>query len=83
MSDEDQANLSMREQAINNRNRLSRAGIKSPDYKRFFGVRINRYTTYYYSSRERMLQHIPQLQGSDLFDPDSFKLIDPLDGSCD
>lgn len=79
MSDEDQANLSMREQAINNRNRLSRSGIKPPDHRKFFGVRINRYTTYYYSSRERMLNHIPQLQGSDLFDPDSFKLIDPCD----
>jgi hypothetical protein len=73
MNDEDQANLSAREYAIRNKERLRLMGFHSPDTTRMWGLMINTYTTFYYSSPTRREAHAHRF----LADPENkdFKLI--------
>ena len=73
MNEEDQANLSAREYAIRNKERLRQMGFLSPDTTRMWGLMINTYTTFFYSTPARREAHAHRF----LADPENkdFKLV--------
>ena len=73
MNEEDQANLSSREYALRNKEKLRLLGFHSPDTTRMFGLMINTYTTFFYSTPTRREAHTHKF----LADPENkdFKLV--------
>ena len=73
MNDEEQANLSARELAIRIKEKIARMGFVSPDTRRMYGLMINTYTTFYYSTKARREAHAHKF----LADPENknFKLV--------
>ena len=73
MNDEEQANLSAREQAIRTKEKIARLGFHSPDTTRMWGLMINTYTTFFYSNPARREAHAHKF----LADPENkdFKLV--------
>jgi len=62
MNAEDQANLSLRERAIKDKEKIQRLRVKSPDHRRLFGLKINAYTIFFCSTpqkRQRLAEKIP------------------------
>lgn len=71
-----QANLSLREVAMRTKERLMAMGIKSPNVQALYGIEINRYTVFYYSTKERRDKHALKLV-ADFGDQVSLKFIEP------
>jgi hypothetical protein len=73
MSDEEQANLSAREVALRTKDKMLLMGFHSPDTTRMWGLMINHYTTFFYSTPGRREAHAHKF----LADPENkdFKLV--------
>lgn len=57
MNEEEQANLSAREMAIRIKEKIAKLGFVSPDTTKMYGLMINTYTTFYYSTKARREAH--------------------------
>jgi hypothetical protein len=71
-----QANLSLREIAIRTKERLLALGFKSPNTAAFFGLEVNKYTTFFYSTETRRLNHVNKLI-AEFGDQVNFKFLEP------
>lgn len=66
MDETEQANLSLREKSLKDKDRIRLLGFKSPDYFTMFGLRINPYTIFFCSSperRQRLAEKLPHCYG--------------------
>ena len=57
MNEDEQANLSVRELAIRTKQKILALGFKSPDTSKMYGLMINAYTTFFYSTKARREAH--------------------------
>ena len=75
MDREEQANLSLREIAIRTKEKLRELAIKSPEHPFMYGLRTDRWTTYFFTSPERRLMFVKK--HTDILNKEQLKLIAP------
>ena len=75
MDKEEQANLSLREIALRTKEKLRELAIKSPEHPFMFGLRTDKWTTYFFTSPERRLTFMKKHMED--FGKENMKLIAP------
>lgn len=75
MDREEQANLSLREIAIRTKEKLRELAVKSPEYPFMFGLKTDKWTTYFFTSPERRSLFVKK--HTDILDQKQMKLIAP------
>ena len=77
MNEDEQANLSMREIAINTKRKIEALGLHVPDEKTMYGMSIDNRTVFYWSTPERRAAHFRKVIASVSEENIKVKFIDP------